>query len=74
MKDGVDRSEGIGELKGEGVSARLGDDVIGTKIHFRDFFEGQVVWKCLVLMKTLLLIFESGARDQCLSAVTWHHF
>ena len=35
MKDGVDRSEGIGELKGEGMGASLCDDVIGTKIFFR---------------------------------------
>ena len=36
MKDGVDRLEGIGELKGEGVGAGLCDDVVGTKILFRE--------------------------------------
>ena len=36
MKDGVDRSEGIGELKGEGVGVGLCDDVIGTEILFRE--------------------------------------
>ena len=36
MKDGVDRSEGIRESKGEGLSASLCDDVVGTKILFRE--------------------------------------
>ena len=36
MKDGVDGSEGVGELKGEGVGASLSDDIIGTKILFRE--------------------------------------
>ena len=36
VKDGVDGSEGIGESKGEGMSAGLSDDVIGTKILFRE--------------------------------------
>ena len=40
MKDGVDRSEGVGESEGEGVGAGLSDDVIGTKIFFRELFGG----------------------------------
>ena len=36
MKDGVNRSEGIGELKGEGMGAGLCDDVVGTEIFFRE--------------------------------------
>ena len=36
MKDGVDRLEGIGESKSEGMGAGLCDDVIGTKILFRE--------------------------------------
>ena len=36
MKDGVDGSEGIRKLKGEGVDVSLNDDVIGTKILFRE--------------------------------------
>ena len=36
MKDGVNRSEGIGELKGEGMGAGLCNDVVGTKILFRE--------------------------------------
>ena len=36
MKDGVDRSEGIGESKSEGMGAGLCDDVVGTKILFRE--------------------------------------
>ena len=36
MKDGVDGSEGIRELKGEGVGAGLCDDVVGTEILFRE--------------------------------------
>ena len=39
MKDGVDRSEGIGELKGEGMGASLSDDVVGTKIVFRELLQ-----------------------------------
>ena len=35
MKDEVDGSEGIGELKGEGMGAGLSDDVIGAEILFR---------------------------------------
>ena len=35
MKDRVDGSEGIGELKGEGMGASLCDDVIGAEIFFR---------------------------------------
>ena len=40
MKDGVDRSEGVRESKGEGIGASLSDDVIGTKIFFREFVQG----------------------------------
>ena len=36
MKDGVNGSEGIGESKGEGMGAGLCDDVVGTKILFRE--------------------------------------
>ena len=36
MKDRVDGSEGIGELKGEGMGAGLCDDVIGAEIFFRE--------------------------------------
>ena len=36
MKNGVDGSEGIGELKGEGMGAGLSDDVVGTKVLFRE--------------------------------------
>ena len=36
MKDGVDGLEGIGKLKGEGVDASLCNDVVGTKIFFRE--------------------------------------
>ena len=36
MKDWVDRSEGIGELEGEGMGASLCDDVVGTEILFRE--------------------------------------
>ena len=36
MKDGVDGSEGIGELKSEERGAGLCDDVVGTKILFRE--------------------------------------
>ena len=39
MKDGVDRSEGIGESKSEGMGASLCDDVIGTKILFRELLQ-----------------------------------
>ena len=39
MKDGVDGSEGIGELRGEGMGASLSDDVIGTKILFRELLQ-----------------------------------
>ena len=39
MEDGVNRSEGIGELKGEGMGASLCDDVIGTKIFFRELLQ-----------------------------------
>ena len=36
MKDGVDGSEGIRELKSEGMGAGLCDDVVGIKILFRE--------------------------------------
>ena len=36
MKDGVNGSEGIGESKSEGMGASLCDDVVGTKILFRE--------------------------------------
>ena len=36
MKDGVDGSEGIRESKSEGMGAGLCNDVIGTKILFRE--------------------------------------
>ena len=36
MKDRVDGSEGIGELKSEEMGAGLCNDVVGTKIHFRE--------------------------------------
>ena len=36
MKDWVDGLEGIRELKGEGMGADLSDDVVGTKILFRE--------------------------------------
>ena len=36
MKDRVDRSEGIRELKGKGMSASLSDDVVGTKVLLRE--------------------------------------
>ena len=36
MKDGVNRLEGIGESKGGGMGASLCDDVVGTKIFFRE--------------------------------------
>ena len=36
MKDGMDRSEGVGELKGEGMGVGLSADVVGTKILFRE--------------------------------------
>ena len=36
MKDRVDRSEGIGESKSEGMGAGLCDDVVGTEILFRE--------------------------------------
>ena len=36
MKDGMDRSEGIRESKSEGMGASLCDDVVGTKIFFRE--------------------------------------
>ena len=36
MKDGVNGSEGIRESKGEGMGAGLCDDVVGTKILFRE--------------------------------------
>ena len=39
MKDRVDGSEGIGELKGEGTGASLSDDVVGTKIVFRELLQ-----------------------------------
>ena len=39
MKDRVDRSEGIGESKGEGMGASLCNEVIGTKILFRELFQ-----------------------------------
>ena len=74
MKVGVDRLEGIRELKGKGVGAGLCDDVIGANIFSESFFKGQVVWKCLALTNTLSLILKSGAGDQCLSAETWYHF
>ena len=36
MKDGVDRSEGIGELKGEGMGASLSNDLVGIETLFRE--------------------------------------
>ena len=36
MKDGVNRLEGIGELKSEGMGAGLCDDVIGAMILFTE--------------------------------------
>ena len=39
MNDRVNRSEGIGESKGEGMSAGLCDDGIGTKILFRELLQ-----------------------------------
>ena len=36
MKNGMDGSEGIGESKSEGMGAGLCDDVVGTKILFRE--------------------------------------
>ena len=36
MKDGVNGSEGIGESNSEGMGAGLCDDVVGTKILFRE--------------------------------------
>ena len=36
MKDGVDGLEGIEESKGEGMGAGLCNNVIGTKILFRE--------------------------------------
>ena len=36
MKDGVNGSEGIRESKSEGMGAGLCDDVVGTKILFRE--------------------------------------
>ena len=38
MKDRVDRSEGIGESKGEGMGASFCDDVVGTEILFGELF------------------------------------
>ena len=40
MKDGVEGSEGIGELKGEGVCTGLGDNVVGTQVVFRELLQG----------------------------------
>ena len=39
MKDGVNGSEGIRESKGEGMGAGLCDDVVGTKIFFRELLQ-----------------------------------
>ena len=39
MKDGVDRSEGIEESKGEGMGAGLCNDVVGTEILFRELLQ-----------------------------------
>ena len=39
MKDGVDGLEGIRESKGEGVGAGLCNDVVGTKIFFRELLQ-----------------------------------
>ena len=39
MNDGVDGLEGIGELKSEGMGAGLCDDVVGTKILFRELLQ-----------------------------------
>ena len=36
MKDGVDGLEGIRESRGEGMGDSLSDDVIGTKVLFRE--------------------------------------
>ena len=39
MKDGVDGSEGIRELKGERIGASLSNDVVGTEILFRELLQ-----------------------------------
>ena len=39
MKDGVDGSEGIEESKSEGMGAGLCNDVVGTKILFRELLQ-----------------------------------
>ena len=36
MEDWVDGSEGVKESEGEGMGAGLNDDVVGTKILFRE--------------------------------------
>ena len=38
MEDGVDGSEGIGELEGEGVGGGLSDDIVGAKVLFGELF------------------------------------
>ena len=58
MKDRMDRSEGIGESKGEGVGASLSDDVIGTKILFRKLLQGMSGLEMFSFEKYLITDFE----------------
>ena len=36
----MDGLKGVGELEGEQVGASLSDDVIGTKVFFRELLQG----------------------------------
>ena len=58
MKDGMDGLEGIWELKGEGVGAGLSDDVVGTKIFFREFLQRMSGLEMFSLDEYLIANFE----------------
>ena len=58
MKDGVEKSEGIGESEGEGMGAGLCNDVIETKILFRELLQGTSGVEMFGFDKYLIANFE----------------
>ena len=62
MKDRVDGSEGIGESKSEGMGASLCDDVVGTKILFRELLQRMSGVEMFSFDKYLIADFELWCR------------
>ena len=56
------------------MDAGLRNDVIGTKIFFRELLQGMKGSEMFCLDEDLIADLKSGARDQCLLVETWYHF